>query len=75
MTSIRQLKKQRKKEWEDFMECIERTIVTCDGDTVRFEVVVGAGRRQRTIISKTYLRRVLEVQKTRKNKTEEGGTL
>lgn len=46
-----------------------------DGDLVRINAVVGSRRKCRIILTRSYLRRVLEVQKTRKNKTEEGFAL
>lgn len=74
MTSIRQMKRRHKKVLSGFMYGKVRKVeYIFDGDLVRVNAVVGSRRKQRVIIARSYLRRVLEVQKTRKNKTEKGG--
>ncbi len=76
MTSIRQMKRRHKKALSRFMYGKVRKVeYIFDGDLVRINAVVGSRRKCRIILTRSYLRRVLEVQKTRKNKTEEGFAL
>ncbi|WP_294719692.1 hypothetical protein [Prevotella sp.] len=76
MTSIRQMKRRHKKVLSRFMYGIFREVAyVFDGDLVRINAVVGSRRKCRIILTRSYLRRVLEVQKTRNNKTEKGGAL
>lgn len=74
MTSIRQMKRRHKKVLSGFMDGKVRKVeYIFDGDLVRINAVVGLRRKLHVIISKTYLRRVLEVQKTRKLEAKKGG--
>lgn len=77
MTSIRQMKRRfKKKVLSCFWDGKARKVTYIfDGDLIRIDAVVVPSRKCRIILTRSYLRRVLEVQKTRKNKTEEGGTL
>ena len=76
MTSIRQMKRHHKKVLSRFMYGKVRKVeYIFDGDLVRINAVVGSRRKCRIILTRSCLRRVLEVQKTRKNKTEEGFAL
>lgn len=76
MTSIRQMKIRHKKALSRFMYGKVRKVeYIFDGNLVRINAVVGSRRKFRIILTRSYLRRVLEVQKTRKNKTEEGFAL
>lgn len=66
MTSIRQMKRRRKKLLSRFMpEGTSKATWTFDGDTLKINTVVGSSRKQRVIIARSYLRRILKVQKTR----------
>lgn len=76
MTSIRQMKRRHKKALSRFVDGKVRKVeYIFDGDLVRINAVVGSRRKCRIILTRSYLRRVLEVQKTRNYKTEKGGTL
>lgn len=76
MTSIRQMKRRHKKVLSGFMDGKVRKVeYVFDGDLVRINAVVGSRRKCRIVLTRSYLRRVLEVQKTRNYKTEKGGTL
>lgn len=76
MTSIRQMKRRHKKVLSGFMDGKVRKVeYIFDGDLVRINAVVGSRRKCRIVLTRSYLRRVLEVQKTRNNKTEKGSTL
>lgn len=66
MTSIRQMKRRRKKLLSRFMsEGTSKATWTFDGDTLKINTVAGSSRKQRVIIARSYLRRILKVQKTR----------
>ncbi|WP_299337402.1 hypothetical protein [uncultured Prevotella sp.] len=74
MTSIRLMKRRHKNVLSRFMdEKFRKVAYVFDGDLVRITAVVGSRRKCRIILTRSYLRRILEVQKTRKNKTEKGG--
>lgn len=74
MKSIRQMKRRHKKVLSGFMDGKVRKVeYIFDGDLVRINAVVGSRRKCRIVLTRSYLRRVLEVQKTRNNKTEKGG--
>lgn len=76
MTSIRQMKRRQKKALSRFVDGKVRKVeYIFDGDLVRISAVIGLNRKCRIILTRSYLRRVLEVQKTRNYKTEKGGTL
>lgn len=76
MTSIRQMKRRHKKVLSGFMDGkVRKVAYIFDGDLVRINAVVGSRRKCRIVLTRSYLRRVLEVQKTRNYKTEKGGTL
>ena len=76
MTSMRQMKRHHKKALSGFMDGKVRKVeYIFDGDLVRINAVVGSRRKCRIVLTRSYLRRVLEVQKTRNYKTEKGGTL
>lgn len=66
MTSIRQMKRRRKKLLSRFLpQGISKATWTFDGDTVKITAMAGSRRKQRVITARSYLRRILEVQKTR----------
>ena len=76
MTSMRQMKRRHKKVLSCFWDGkVRKVTYIFDGDLIRIDAVVVPSSKCRIILTRSYLRRVLEVQKTRKNKTEEGGTL
>lgn len=76
MTSIIQMKRHQKKALSRFVDGKVRKVeYIFDGDLVRISAVIGLNRKCRIILTRSYLRRVLEVQKTRNNKTEKGSTL
>lgn len=76
MTSMRQMKRHHKKVLSGFFDGKFRKVAYIfDGNIIRANAVVGPSRRCRIILTRSYLRRILEVQKTRNNKTEKGGRL
>lgn len=76
MTSIRQMKRHHKKVLNRFMYGKVRKVeYIFDGDLVRINAVVGSRRKCRIILTRSYLRRILEVQKTRKLEAKKGGRL
>lgn len=74
MTSMRQMKRHHKKVLSGFMDGKFRKVAyVFDGDLVRINAVVGSRRKCRIILTRSYLRRILEVQKTRKLEAKKGG--
>mgnify|MGYP000234246608 FL=1 len=75
MTSIRQMKRRFKKE---VLSCFwdgkaRKVTYIFDGDLIRIDAVVVPSRKCRIILTRSYLRRVLEVQKTKKLEAKKGG--
>lgn len=76
MTSIRQMKRHFKKSTSCLFDGKASKVTWTFGDeTAKVLVMVGLRRKLHVIISKTYLRRVLEVQKTKKLEAKKGGRL
>lgn len=76
MTSMRQMKRHHKKVLSGFFDGkFQKVAYIFDGNIIRANAVVGSRRKCRIILTRSYLRRILEVQKARKNKTEKGGAL
>ena len=77
MTSIRQMKRRfKKKVLSCFWDGKARKVTYIfDGDLIRIDAVVGSRRKCRIILTRSYLRRVLEVQKTKKLEAKKGGRL
>ena len=74
MTSIRQMKRRHKKVLRrHFAGMASKFTCTFGDETIKFLAVVGSNRKCRIILTRSYLRRILEVQKTRKNIAKEGG--
>lgn len=66
MTSIRQMKRRHKKVLSSFMNGKARKATYIfDGNLIRIDAVVVPSRKCRVIITRSYLRRILEVQKAR----------
>lgn len=76
MTSIRQMKRHFKKNTSCLFDGnVKKVTWTFSDETAKVLVKVGPRRKLHVIVSKIYLRRVLEVQKTKKLKAEKGGRL
>lgn len=66
MTSMRQMKRRHKKVLSCFMNGKARKATYIfDGDLIRIDAVVVPSRKCRIILTRSYLRRILEVQKAR----------
>lgn len=66
MTSIRQMKRRHKKVLSCFLNGKARKATYIfDGDLIRIDTVIVPSRKCRIIITRSYLRRILEVQKAR----------
>lgn len=66
MTSMRQMKRRHKKVLSRFMNGKARKATYIfDGNLIRIDAVVYPRRKCRIILSRSYLRRILEVQKAR----------
>lgn len=76
MTSIRQMKRHFKKNTSClFGGYASKVTWTFSDETAKVLVMVGTRRKLHVIVSKIYLRRVLEVQKTKKLEAKKGGRL
>lgn len=74
MTSIRQMKRRHKKVLRrHFGEKASKVTCSFGDETIKFLAVVGSNRKCRVILTRSYLRRVLEVQKTKKLEAKKGG--
>lgn len=66
MTSMRQMKRHHKKVLSGFLSGKARKATyVFDGNLIRIDYVVGSSRKCRIILTRSYLRRILEVQKAR----------
>lgn len=76
MTSMRQMKRHHKKVLSGFFDGKFRKVAYIfDGGIIRANAVAGSRRKCRIILTRSYLRRILEVQKTRKLEAKKGGRL
>lgn len=66
MTSMRRMKRHHKKVLSRFLSGKARKAAYIfDGGLIRINAVVGSSRKCRIVLTRSYLRRILEVQKTR----------